>query len=252
MAEIIFLGTAASIPTARRDNTAFLFSYKKEKFLIDCPGAIVQKLLKVGIDFRKIKNIIVTHEHPDHLYGIISLIHTQMFFNKRINIFSSLPSIKIIKHLVRLFRLNKKDFPKLYYFDVFKKNPFFKKNSLTLLAIKNKHIPYSFGIKFIFGKKSLFYSSDTAFSKEILDAAQKINYLIHDCSASSIFFKKHPTKLHTPAKTLAEYLKDKREITLIPVHFLLLNKKEMERIKRELLPLKERVIFVKDLEGLKL
>ena len=57
MTKLIFLGTSSSIPTKTRDNTSFVFSQKKLKLLIDCPGSIIQKLIKADIDFRKLQNI---------------------------------------------------------------------------------------------------------------------------------------------------------------------------------------------------
>lgn len=250
MAKIIFLGTASSVPTKKRDNTSFLFIRKKTTFLIDCPGAIVQKLLKVGVDFRKLKNIIITHQHPDHIYGIISLIHTQYCLNDNLNIFSNIHCIKIIKRLVKIFRLDKKEYPKIKYIDVFKTNFFYCRYGLKMRAIKNKHTKDSLGIKFSFEKKSLFYSSDTSFSLKTLQEAGRLNYLIHDCTASSSYFRKHPSlyKMHTSASSLSQHLKNTPGTKLIPIHFLLLGKAEEKRIKKELDPLKKRLILVRDFQ----
>jgi len=255
MAKIIFLGTASSIPTKTRDNTSLLFIDKKLAFLIDCPGAIVQKLLKARVDFRKLHNVIITHHHPDHIYGIISLIHTQYLLNDRLNIYSNDITIRMVKKLVRIFKLNRKGFPKIKYFDVFKSNrkgitpPFYRQKNLKLTAIKNKHAKDSFGIRCAFGKKSLLYTSDTSFYPSMLRKEKNINYLIHDCTASSAYFKKHPSlyTMHTNAKQVAQYLEDKPQIKLIPVHFLLLRKDEEKRIRKELSSLKN-TLFVKDFQ----
>jgi ribonuclease Z len=252
MAKIIFLGTASSIPTKTRDNTSFIFIHKKETFLIDCPGAIVHKLLKVGINFKKLKNVIITHQHPDHIYGIISLIHTQAYLNNHLNIFSNTPSIGIIQKMVKIFKLDRREYPKIHYTDVFKTHPFYFRDNLKLEAVKNKHIKHSFGIKFSFGNKSLLYTSDTSLYSNLLKEAEKVNYLIHDCTASFSYFIKHPSlyKMHTNAKDLANFLKDKKAI-LIPIHFLLLRKKEEERIEKELESLRN-VLFVRDFQAISL
>jgi len=248
MAKIIFLGTASSIPTKDRDNTSFLFIHKDKIFLIDCPGSITQKLLKANVNYKKLKNIIITHQHPDHIYGIVSIIHTQCFFNDKLNIFSNIDVIKIIKKLVLMFKLNKKDYPKINYINVFNKKIFYNKDNLKILAIKNKHIKNSFGLKFIFDRKSIFYTSDTYFSKKLLDSVGNVDYLISDCTASSKFFKKYPSKMHTDSKTLANYMKDKKNTKLIPIHFLLLNNTELKRIKNELKILNKNLIIPKDFQ----
>ncbi|MCM8831930.1 MAG: MBL fold metallo-hydrolase [Candidatus Omnitrophica bacterium] len=232
-----------------------MFIYKNQIFLIDCPGSIVQKLLKVKVDFRILKNIIITHQHPDHIYGIVSFIHSQMYFNKLLNIFTNRTCIKIIKKLIKIFDLDKPNCLKIKFFDVFKNTIFYKFKDLKLYAIRNKHIKDSFGIKFIFDKKALFYSSDTSFSEKMLNKVEKINYLIYDCTASSSYFKKYPQlyNMHTCAKDLANYLQKNKNIKkLIPVHFLLLNKKEEQRIKDELAILGNRVIFPEDFDIIRL
>jgi len=52
MVKIVFLGTAASIATKKRDNTSFVIYVNKRDFmLVDCPGSIVQKLDKINLDY---------------------------------------------------------------------------------------------------------------------------------------------------------------------------------------------------------
>jgi ribonuclease BN (tRNA processing enzyme) len=255
MARITFLGTAASIPSKKRDNTAFVFQHRKETWLIDCPGSPAHKLLKADINFRKIKRIIITHHHPDHIYGITSLIHSQAFISPEpITIFSTSPSIKIIKNLIGLFKLNREQFPRVDFINVRTLSVFYENNYLRIRKISNKHSEESFGVKFIYGKKSFFYSSDTKFSPLILKKAQPFNYLIHDCTASSSYFRKHPAinLMHTCALQLSRYMKRDTCAKIIPVHFLTVERKEEEKIKAELSCLGKRVIWVKDGQRLKL
>ncbi len=245
MAKIIFLGTSASIPSHKRDNASFLFVYKKNFFLIDCPGSIVYKLKKVGVNYKKIHNIIITHHHPDHLYGLPHFIHTLAYTKTPLYIFSNKKTITIIKKTIKLFGLNKKDFPCLHYIDVFRKEIFLSQRGLKLKAIPNKHISESFGILFLWKNKSLLYSSDTTICSGIIQTAHKSTYLIHDCTASSYFFKKYPSlyKMHTDAKSLAQICSGKLPKKIIPFHFLLLNRKEENKIKKELKPLKDKLIY---------
>jgi ribonuclease BN (tRNA processing enzyme) len=250
MTKLILLGTAASIPTSKRDNTSFIFIHKRELILVDCPGSIVYKLSKIGIDFAKLKNIIVTHQHPDHFYGIIHLIHAQTYLNREINLFSNKQTQNLLKTLIRVTKLNRPPCPKINFYDVFRKEFFYQSLHLKIKAIKTKHILSSFGVKFYFGKKRLLYSSDTALSKNVIEEARLCDYLIHDCTASSYYFKKHPQlyRMHTDSKSLAQALnlKGMGLKKIIPIHFLLLEKGEEERIKSELKPLKGKLLFPTD------
>ena len=252
MAKIVFLGTAASIPSKDRDNTSFVFGFKKDLFLIDCPGSIVQKLIKAKFDFRKINNIILTHHHPDHIYGLFHLIHAQYKLVKNINIFTNRPTNFLVKKIVSLLKLNQKNYPKIIYKNVFRKQFFYYKNNLKLKAVLNKHMERSFGVRFIFKGRSLLYSSDTALSKNIIKEVSFCDYLIHDCTASSSFFKREPSlyKMHTDSLSLAKTFYPFNLKKIIPVHFLSLKKGEEKKIEKELRPLRNRLIIPKDFQAI--
>ncbi len=249
MPKIIFLGTAASVPSPLRDNTSLIFIYKKEVILIDCPGSIHFKLLKAGLDFKKIKNIIITHQHPDHFYGIIGLIHAQGYLNDSLNIFTNQPTINLLKNLIKKLNLDEKIYPKIKFFNVFKKRFFYGSKNFKIKAILNSHIKDSFGIKILIkNKKSIVYSSDTSFSQNIIEEAKGSDYLIHDCTASSFYFGKHPQlyKMHTSAELLVKIAHQTKAKKIIPIHFLLLEKEEEKRIRKELKPIRNRLFFPKD------
>lgn len=57
-------------------NTCFAFSKNKEHFLVDAGGGnqILKRLKDAGIPLENLHHIFVTHEHIDHLLGVIWLI----------------------------------------------------------------------------------------------------------------------------------------------------------------------------------
>jgi len=89
MSELLFIGTGGSVATEERDNTSFLFLSQDAVAMIDCPGSVVHKLKKIQIDPRSVRSIIVTHIHPDHIYGLPSLIHSLMLDDCVIEILGS-------------------------------------------------------------------------------------------------------------------------------------------------------------------
>ncbi|RKY28950.1 MAG: hypothetical protein DRP61_00405 [Candidatus Omnitrophota bacterium] len=251
--KIIFLGTASSISTKERDNTSLLICEPKnrELILIDCPGSLVSKLKRLNLNYTKLNKIVITHHHPDHIYGLVSLIHSQYKLNKKLTIFSSNFSIRIIKKLLGLFNLTSKNYPRTSFIDVFSRKYFFKNLDLKISAFKNKHCPGSFGINIIYKNKNIIYSSDTALTKNVEKLIDKNTYLIHDCTASSRFFKKYPLlyNLHTEAKQLKELAFRTKPKLLIPIHFLLLRKGEFKNIKEDLKEVKN-VFFPEDFSSL--
>ncbi|MCM8774410.1 MAG: ribonuclease Z [Candidatus Omnitrophica bacterium] len=248
--KIIFLGTSASVPSKIRDNTSLLFVYGKGYFLVDCPGAVVQKLKRVNVDFRKIDKVILTHHHPDHTYGIVSLIHCLLYSNSKITIFSNNHTNDLVRKLVVLFKLNGKNFPQLKYVNVFSKEFFYDVEGIKIKAVRNKHVRESFGVSFNFKDKSVLYSSDTAISKNILENSKDCYCLIHDCTASSVFFNKHPQlyRVHTDSFTLARVFLSTNIKKIIPIHFLESSYREMRTINKELKILGDRVFIPTDFQ----
>ena len=74
MSEVIMLGTGRALPTATQENTYFALSGEHGFVLVDCAGAPYRRLLKAKLDPARLSAFIVTHFHPDHAYGVPSLL----------------------------------------------------------------------------------------------------------------------------------------------------------------------------------
>jgi ribonuclease Z len=76
MFEIVFLGTSASAPSVARNLSASMVLHKQYRFLIDCGEGTQRQLLKSGLGFKRLKRILLTHGHLDHILGLGGLIST--------------------------------------------------------------------------------------------------------------------------------------------------------------------------------
>ena len=76
MFDLVFLGTAASIPQDDRNQPALLVSAGSLRFLIDCGEGTQRQLLRSGAGFRRLSRILLTHGHLDHVLGIPGLLAT--------------------------------------------------------------------------------------------------------------------------------------------------------------------------------
>jgi len=239
MAKIVFLGTAASIPTIERDNTALLVEISKtERILVDCPGSVVQKLLTINIKSEEISNVIITHSHIDHIYGLLSLVHSQFNLGNLLNIYSTKPIIKKIKKILKIMELDREKFPTIKYFNVFRKKIFYRSERTIISAFDNIHKDDSFGIKVNLKNNNIVYTSDTALMKNLHTLINEKTILIHDCTSHFSYFEKNPhlKKMHTNSKDLADYIETLKvkPFKIIPIHFLLEGKNDLKKIKKEL------------------
>lgn len=71
-----FLGSSGARPARDRDTTSLVFVGESDAVLVDCGGSPAQKLLLAGVDPLALSRVVITHIHPDHAYGLPSLVQT--------------------------------------------------------------------------------------------------------------------------------------------------------------------------------
>jgi ribonuclease Z len=76
MFEIVFLGTSASAPSVARNLSASMVLHKQYRFLVDCGEGTQRQLLKSGLGFKRLRRILLTHGHLDHILGLGGLVST--------------------------------------------------------------------------------------------------------------------------------------------------------------------------------
>lgn len=224
MTEICFLGTGGAVATKERDNTSFLINHDESLILIDCPGSVIQKIRKLDFAPRKITSILVTHIHPDHVYGLPSFIHSLMLDEGLIRLFGTEESVHFCQKILDLFHLQDKKIKiRIDFVSVIPGESFKLEDSIECNSIKVPHSPSSVAFHFSFEKerKKLIYSGDTAPNLFLFQEAEGTDYLIHDCSAPSRFFKKYPSlhAMHTHSLELGRLSQSAGIRCLIPCHF---------------------------------
>jgi ribonuclease Z len=74
--EILFLGTSASAPSAKRGLSAQIVKHDDHRFLVDCGEGTQRQILQSGTGFKNLNNILLTHGHLDHILGLGGLLST--------------------------------------------------------------------------------------------------------------------------------------------------------------------------------
>lgn len=87
--KVTFLGTSAQIPSAKRNHTAILITYKDENILVDCGEGTQIQFRRAQLNPCKITKILITHIHGDHTFGLPGLLSTLNFsgYNKELHIY---------------------------------------------------------------------------------------------------------------------------------------------------------------------
>jgi ribonuclease Z len=74
--DLVFLGTAGSMPTAGRAPAALLVRRGGDKLLFDCAEGTQRQLLRSAIGLVELREVFITHFHADHVLGLPGMLKT--------------------------------------------------------------------------------------------------------------------------------------------------------------------------------
>jgi ribonuclease Z len=225
MAEIYFLGTGGWVATPERDNASLLLRAGGELILVDCPGSIVAKLRRLEFDARRLSAVLITHVHPDHIYGLPSLIHSLILEKGEIRLLGSEETVGFAARLLDIFGLREKNVRMRARFQVIRPGRELRLGPAGhLRALRVPHHPSSlaYHLSLDEGRTEILFSGDTPVHGPLFRTARGIDYLIHEASAPALYFEKYPKlfRIHTSARDLGRRSQEAGVKCLIPCHFL--------------------------------
>ena len=190
--KITLMGTGTCIPI--RNSPGLLVTIGKKNLAFDTGSGYLYNLKNINVNFTSIDYIFYTHIHQDHIADLPSFVWAYLNdFNKResLQLFGPKGIKKHVKKLIDLTILNlsrKKKLP----FDLKVKeleNSKLNFRDFSVITKKLKHSPKlnSIGYRIETKNKSVVYSGDTAFCKEIIDLSKNADLLIIECAEAKHF-----------------------------------------------------------------
>jgi ribonuclease Z len=79
---IVFLGTAAGVPSAERSLPAILIQREREQLMFDCGEGAQKQMLQAKCGLNKKMKVFITHMHGDHVLGLPGLLQTMALLNR--------------------------------------------------------------------------------------------------------------------------------------------------------------------------
>jgi ribonuclease Z len=139
--EILFLGTSASAPSAKRGLAAQIITHNEYRFLIDCGEGTQRQILQAGVGFRHLTRILLTHGHLDHILGLGGLVSTFMRWEAidQLEIFGGRTTLDRVRTLIEDVVLRGNQTPMPLHFREIKPGVFFEADDFTITAIPVTH-----------------------------------------------------------------------------------------------------------------
>jgi len=139
--EILFLGTSASAPSARRGLSAQIIKHNEYRFLVDCGEGTQRQILQSGTGFKNLTRILLTHGHLDHILGLGGLLSTFLRWEAidELDIFGGRSTLERVQALVYgvVLRGNKPPMP--LNLNEIKPGMFFEADDFTVTAFPVTH-----------------------------------------------------------------------------------------------------------------
>ena len=141
MFEILFLGTSASAPSAKRGLPAQIVTHDEYRFLIDCGEGTQRQILQAGVGFRHLTRILLTHGHLDHILGLGGLLSTFMRWEAidQLEIFGGRTTLDRVRTLIEDVVLRGNQTPMPLHFREIKPGMFFEAEDFTITAFPVTH-----------------------------------------------------------------------------------------------------------------
>ena len=95
------LGTASAVPSHNRFSSAHVFNIRGRLFLVDCAEGCQILLGRNGISYARIDNILISHMHGDHMFGLLPLLSTMALKGRTAPLYIYAP--EAFRHTLKFF-----------------------------------------------------------------------------------------------------------------------------------------------------
>ncbi|MBM7844244.1 MBL fold metallo-hydrolase [Herpetosiphon giganteus] len=192
MNNLIVLGSGTALPDAERENSGYVWQSEAGLVLLDCGGSPYRRMLKYGLDPRQLRAIFISHNHPDHLMGLPSLLlHLWLAqHNGELLVFGNQRTIATAEAVIQAADLGihaiVPSFQTVADAGGTIELPFDLGASFTSAATYHSRPTLALRIDQP-GKRSLVYGADSGPCETLVGLSQGAHTLIHECTVSTPF-----------------------------------------------------------------
>lgn len=181
---LTIIGSGCGIPNERFGPPCFALKIGNRTCLIDIGYDTLTKILCYKFS-NMIKDVYITHTHPDHFWGVIPLLFYYKCLAKEIvvgsvNIYGH-HRIKSFFDFVENYYVWFRRDPKINFYGIEEKKDY-DLNNIKFTAFKTDHSEDSFAYSFSLADKKIVFTGDAEFSRGLANFAKDAYILVSDCS----------------------------------------------------------------------
>lgn len=193
MGTFLVLGSSFAVPDEHHENTHLVLLGAHGLIMVDCAGQPVLRLRKAGLDFHKVTDLILTHFHPDHVYGVPMLL-MEMWLRGRqepLRIYGLQHTVERMALVMNAFEWQ--DWPRMFpvTFHPVEQSAgaFVLENAdFHITAMPVRHFLPTMGMRVTdkTNGRVLAYSCDTEPCPEVVQLAANADLLLHEATGSGL------------------------------------------------------------------
>jgi ribonuclease BN (tRNA processing enzyme) len=193
--KLILLGTKGGPRVTRgRTNPASVVMVAGEPFVVDCGYGVTRQLVAAGMEPARVRKILITHHHSDHILELGPLIYNIWATGLRepVDVWGPPPLAQIIASFlqsmsydidIRIDDEGRADLRKLVRVHEFAANgPLLATDTVRISATRVIHppLPHAYAYRFDAADRAIVLSGDTAVCPALVDFAQGADVLLHE------------------------------------------------------------------------